>query len=173
MASYLSLALAALFALGFAQGYFEQQNFLLLSCDPSARKTIARESMDRFVQGHHESAYRELAGLEICPQPLAREEALKAHMLYRLGDFRRAEFHGRNAIRLDPYTADAFGLIGQIHYRERKLTKALRFLNRSLELDPEGREFEKTRFAVLYELGLAPLAPMPIGRGPASKPQDH
>lgn len=167
MKTFAALAISSLFALGFGSGYGVNENQFENNCEDTVRETFFQKSFDDLAAENTSAALSDLEPVFHCENLSGAEEMHRSALFFALGHYPAAEKYVLRAIQLNPYDADAFGLRGQIYFQQGRYEKALKSLNRSLELSPSS-EIEQARLATR-----AQLDPrwMPEARGPASTKQ--
>jgi len=165
MRSFLIIACMALFSMGMGTGFNVGEYHWDLTCDPETRNQIVDTGFNLYLQQKFEPALAQMQSLEGCNSPKIDEEIMKAHLSLKLGENQLAETYARHAVSLQPQSADALQVRGQVYLQQRRFTLALEDLEQAEKIDPALPEIEKMRLTVLNELG-ASTDPKP--RRPAS-----
>ncbi|MBX2994803.1 MAG: tetratricopeptide repeat protein [Bdellovibrionaceae bacterium] len=164
MKAFTALAISSLFALGFGSGYAVNESQFARNCEDSARETYFQQSFDDLAAEKTDVALQDLEPVFHCENLSGQEEMHRSALFFALGHYAPAEKYVLRAIQMNPYDAEAFGLRGQIYFQQGRYEKALRSLNRSIELSPSS-EIEQARVAARAQLDPRWI---PETRGPAS-----
>lgn len=74
------------------------------------------------------------------PEEKKMEFFRKGQALYEEGDYLKARLELKNAIQIDPKFAEAYYVLGLTEMKDKKIRKALGFLNKTVELAPRHME---------------------------------
>ena len=93
-----------------------------------------------------------------------------ARVLVARTDYREAEDFLRRVVELDPGRAEAWKLLGDVHYRLHDLDQALRDLKRAAELAPDSAEVYYSLSFIYGELGMTEEAAEAMEKAVAMNP---